>query len=153
MRKCLKCWLEKPLEDYYKHPFAKWGRMTSCKVCKKSYQRIKQDKAYDRMRYRKNPRRRLNVIFRWINQRCNTVSSKRYHRYWWRWVKNLWVNFEEFYTDMLESYVKHREKHKNDWGKRHTTIERIDNDWHYCKENCKWATYKEQARNTSRVLH
>ena len=28
-----------------------------------------------------------------------------------------------------------------------TTIDRIDWNWNYCKENCRWATYKEQYLN------
>jgi hypothetical protein len=32
------------------------------------------------------------------------------------------------------------------------TIDRIDNDKGYNKDNCKWATRAEQVRNTSRNL-
>lgn len=52
-------------------------------------------------------------------------------------------SFEDFKRDMYESYLEHVEKF---WIKQ-TTIDRIDVNWNYCKENCRWATYKEQLTN------
>jgi len=77
-----------------------------------------------------------------MNQRC---ANKNNTAYWWRWIEvcDKWKNIEWFAEDMYESYLQHVEEY---WEKQ-TTIERIDvNKW-YNKENCKRATWKEQYAN------
>lgn len=78
-----------------------------------------------------------------MKQRCNNPKNPRYKDYGGRGIKVLWNSFEEFATDMLESYKIHNREH---WGSQ-TTIDRIDNDGHYCKENCRWATPQQQFQN------
>lgn len=72
--------------------------------------------------------------FKSLKSRCNNKNSKAYNNYWWRWIKCLWKSFEEFILDMWIP----------EWN---LELERVNNDWHYCKENCVWATIDEQARN------
>ena len=78
-----------------------------------------------------------------LKKRCTNKNYEYYHRYWWRWIENTWNTFEEFYSDMYESYLKHIYNH---WAKN-TTLDRRDNDLNYSKSNCRWATNKTQARN------
>lgn len=86
--------------------------------------------------------------FEAIIQRCNNPKNTRYKDYGGRGIKCLWKWFNEYKEDMYESFLKHSSIH---WT-RQTTIERIDNDWDYCKQNCKWITMREQQRNTRCVM-
>lgn len=70
-----------------------------------------------------------------MRQRCNNPKTRGYERYGGRGITvcDRWANsFENFLEDMGE-----RPKGK--------TLDRIDSNKNYCKENCQWSTPKEQA--------
>lgn len=72
-----------------------------------------------------------------IKQRCTNISDPSYHRYGGRHISicKRWLKFENFLDDMGEPPT------------RDHSIDRIDNNGNYCKDNCRWATSEQQARN------
>jgi len=80
-------------------------------------------------------------IWRWSRERCNNTNSKDYKNYGGRWIRHHWDRYEDFNRDMYESYLEHTKN--NDY----TSLDRIDVDWHYCKENCRWADRITQQNN------
>jgi hypothetical protein len=76
-------------------------------------------------------------------KRCTKTNNKSYKHYGGRGIKVLWDSFNEFKDDMYESYLQHIKK----FGEKQTTIDRINVNGNYCKENCRWATRLIQVRN------
>ena len=77
------------------------------------------------------------AVWRSMLSRCGNPKHRAYKNYGGRGIGvcSRWMTFEVFWDDMRQGY------------KPGLTLDRVDNDAGYSKENCRWATHKTQARN------
>ncbi len=116
------------------HLLSKKHPTTMCRECAHKIQSEKVKKhGYNKTR--------IHRIYWSMKMRCNSEKHPRYHRYGGRGIKvcEEWAqNFASFLEWAMKSGYE-----------EHLTLDRKNNDLGYCPENCRWATYKEQANNRS----
>lgn len=107
--------------------YLKSGHTTSCGCYNR--ERVTSHGMYDSPEY---------TIWRAMIQRCTNPNASNYSRYGGRGITVCpeWRVFENFLRDMGPRPTKDH------------SIDRKANSGLYCKENCRWATSKEQNNNT-----
>lgn len=86
---------------------------------------------------------RIYAIWVAMKNRCNNPNVEAYPNYGGRGITydTKWETFEGFYEDMKDGY------------ENHLTLERIDVDDNYYKENCTWITKSEQSQNKRNTVY
>jgi hypothetical protein len=133
-RKCLfKCDCGKVLEKQFSQVKNGSTKSCGCHSRKIASERMKKINT----KHGKSKMPEYNVFLS-MKKRCLSKDHKAYKNYGGRGILicKSWENsFENFIKDMGERPSKNH------------SIERINNELGYSKDNCKWATKKEQARN------
>lgn len=88
---------------------------------------------------------RFYKIWADMKQRCNNPKCPSFYNYGGRGIQYCfeWMCYENFKADMYPSYLEHVAL----YGEKQTTLDRIDVNDHYYKDNCQWATYQQQRIN------
>lgn len=165
-KKCTHCKKKKLLSLFSKNKSKKDSLADECKECSalrtKLWREKNPEQAYNARKawYANNKQKHIGYVNKYnqtrddglyykywtIKRRCEYPSQEKYKYYGGKGIVVEWKTYQEFKDDMYKSYKRHLKK----YGHRQTTIDRIDPDKNYCKENCRWATYKVQASKKGR---
>lgn len=105
---------------------------TRCKKCSNSIRATKHNRYKDR----------LYKTWMGMIQRTSNINHTSYKHYGAKGITvcNEWLNIDNFIADMKPSF------------KEGLTLDRIDNNKGYSKENCRWSTKAVQARNRNKQI-
>lgn len=80
-----------------------------------------------------------------MKQRCLYPKHNRYKNYGGRGIKicEEWLDFKNFAKDMYDTYLAYQKFYKT----KKISIDRINTNGNYTKENCRWSTLWQQNLN------
>lgn len=87
--------------------------------------------------------RKVWLTYHRIKGRCNNPLNADYPDYGGRGIRCLWETSGDFVRDMAGLYAKAQRK----WPSERLSIERLDFNGHYEKNNCSWIPVRLQAKN------
>ena len=89
--------------------------------------------------------KRFYQIWSDMRKRTTNPNSSEWDNYSGRGISSdEYKFFIDFFDDMYSSYIEH----KNKYGEKDTTLDRINPNGNYTKTNIRWATRIEQQNNT-----
>jgi len=131
--------LKPPKEKLLLKPIDK--RLKPPKILKKP-----KDKLLERLKrtIKLQPLKRLSSIFSGMKQRCYNPNANGYKYYGGKGVVicDEWLNDKKLFYNWAI----------NNGYEDHLTIDRIENDGNYDPDNCRWATWEQQANNKSNTV-
>lgn len=95
----------------------------------------------------------------WKNMidRCKKPDLPIYKYYGGRGIRvcKRWLKYENFEKDMYDEYglyIEQKLSVRKFPVKKYFTLDRINNNQHYCKKNCRWVSMKVQCNNRNNNL-
>lgn len=121
---CGKCKIEKDLNAFSKNKNFKYNRAFLCKICMKEYH-IQRNKRYPWKKTLEN-----------IKSRCNNPKVLGYNDYGLKGIQCL----------ITENELKFLWFRDRAFEMKRPSIDRINNDGHYCLENCQYIELEDNIR-------